>query len=128
MKKLIVALLVLFATSAMAADKTALVKLTWDGKDANGVMEQSLPVTIQVFNADTLAVLSTATVPGSVIDFSMPVFTVSVADNGSTVLRVNAKARDSVGNISAASATVTTTLYGADTIPPGTPIITITIQ
>lgn len=128
MKKLIVALLVLFATSVMAADKTALPKLTWDGKDTNGVVEASLPVTIQVFNADTLAILSTATVSGPVVNFSMPTFIVPVPDNGSTVLKVYAKAKDSVGNSSAASPTITTTLYGADTVPPGTPIISITIQ
>lgn len=132
MRKMFIGIIILsallIAASVMAADKTALVKLTWDGKDTNGAVEASLPVTIQVFNADTLAVLSTAPVSGPVVNFSMPTFTVTVPDNGSTVLRVNAKATDSAGNPSAASTTITTTLYGADTVPPGTPIITITIQ
>ena len=128
MKKLLVSLIVLLATSAMAADKVALVKLNWDGKDVSGATELSLPVTITVYNADTLAVLSTANVSGAVTAFNMPTFIVTVPDNGSTVLRVNAKAKDSIGNTSAASATVVTTLYGADTNAPGVPIITITIQ
>jgi len=120
-------LLVVYAP-ASAADKVAQVKLTWDGKDTSGATELSLPVTITVYNADTSAVLSTANVPGPVTNFNMPTFTVTVPDNGSTVLKVNAKAKDSVGNTSAASATVVTTLYGADTVPPGVPVITITIQ
>lgn len=130
MKRLIALIIVsmFIGSVAMAADKVAQVKLSWDGKDTSGATELSLPVTITVYNADTLAVLSTANVSGPVTAFNMPTFLVSVPDNGSTILRVNAKAKDSVGNTSAASTTVVTTLYGADTNAPGVPIITITIQ
>jgi hypothetical protein len=127
MKKIaLAALLVLLAGVVMAAD--CQVSLTWDGRQTDGQMEGSLPVTFTVFDADTNLVLSTAQVVGRVTDYAMPSFTVTVAPNTTKVLSVYATAKDSVGNESARSVTVSTTLVGADTSSPAQPVINITIQ
>lgn len=124
--KLLVILVVLgLFQTAWAADCT--VTLSWDGKDALGNTESSLPVHFEVVNADTLDVLTSADVNGAVTDYTMPGFSIVVPDNQTITLRVYATATDSVGNKSEPSEIATTTLTGNDTSAPMQPVINITI-
>lgn len=126
MKRLaLIAVCALFAQGVWAADCT--VTLSWDGLQANGTAEQSLPVTFEVYDADTLDVLTSAQVNGAVTDYAMPSFSVNVPDNQTITLRVQATATDSVGNKSEPSEIATATLTGADTSAPMQPQINITI-
>lgn len=124
-KSLVVLVILGLFQTASAADCT--VTLSWDGLQANGTAEQSLPVTFEVYDADTMDVLSTAQVNGAVTDYAMPSFSVNVPDNQTITLRVQATATDSAGNRSAPSEVATATLTGADTSAPMQPQINITI-
>ena len=121
----ILAVCALFATTGMAADCT--VTLSWDGLQANGQVEQSLPVTFTVYDADTQDVLTSAQVNGAVTDYAMPGFSIVVPDNQTITLKVYATATDSVGNKSEPSEIATATLTGSDTSAPMQPVINITI-
>lgn len=111
---------------AMAAECT--VTLSWDGKDSAGNMEQSLPVTFEVQDADTLDVLTSAQVNGPVTDYAVPSFGYQAPDNQEITLRIQARAKDSKGNTSPPSAVVSAVIKGADTLGPLAPQITITVR
>jgi hypothetical protein len=126
---IILAMAILFPGHTLfAAQQEALISLSWDGKDGAGKIEQSLPVTITVFDADSLIALSSASVDGPVTDYAMPPFSVTVEDNQDRILKVFAVAKDSQGNESGQSDTVSVTLTGKDTVGPGVPVIRITVQ
>ena len=110
---------------AMAAECT--VSLTWDGKDALGKTEASLPVTFTVYDADTLDVLTSAQVNGAVTGYALPPFSYQAPDNQTITLRIQATAKDSKGNESPPSQVVSATIKGQDTAGPLSPQITITI-
>ncbi len=126
MKRLVlIAVCALFAQGVWAAD--CQVTLSWDGLQANGQAEQSLPVTFTVFNADTQDVLSTAQANGAVTDYAMPSFSVVPPANTTMTLRMYATAKDSAGNESGHSETVSVELTGDDTVGPVAPVINISI-
>lgn len=127
MKRLaLIAVCALFAQGVWAAD--CQVSLSWDGLQANGQLEQSLPVTFTVFNADTQDVLSAAQANGAVTDYAMPSFSVVPPANTVQTLRIYATAKDSAGNESGHSEVVSVELTGDDTVGPVAPVISITIQ
>ena len=125
-KSLVVLVILGLFQTASAAD--CQVSLSWDGLQANGQLEQSLPVTFTVFNADTQDVLSTAQANGAVTDYAMPSFSVVPPANTVLTLRMYATAKDSAGNESGHSEVVSVELTGDDTVGPMSPIINITIQ
>lgn len=114
------------ATVSMAADCT--VKLSWDGKDSTGKAEQSLPVTFEIRDADTLDILTSGQVNGAVKDYALPAFGYQAPDNQDVTLRIDAVAKDSKGNTSEPSTTVSAVIHGKDTIGPVQPQITININ
>lgn len=113
---------------AAAADYTVQPSLSWDGNDATGMEEKSTPITIGLYETGTNALKSSIQVSGPVTAKAMPGFTVTVPDNKDTVLSYYAKATDSAGNASASSEPATVTVKGKDTVPPGTPVINITVE
>lgn len=125
-KRILVLLAILaMASSVYAADCT--VSLTWDGKDALGKVEASLPVTFTVYDADTLDVLTSAQVNGAVAGYALPPFSYQAPDNQTITLRIQATAKDSKGNESPPSQVVSAIIKGQDTAGPLSPQITITI-
>lgn len=136
MKRIALVLLVLLAfvlPSLSFADttKTVAATLTWDGKDSGGTTEASMPVTIKLYQDGTTPVLkSSLTVSGAVTNQAMPTFTLTVADNVTTTFSFYATATDSaaIPNVSAKSVSVSLTIVGKDTIPPGIPVINLILQ
>lgn len=124
-KTLVVLVILGLFQTASAAD--CQVSLSWDGLQANGQPEQSLPVTFTVFNADTQDVLSAAQVNGAVTDYAMPSFSVVPPANTVQTLRIYATAKDSAGNESGHSEVVSVELTGDDTVGPVAPVINISI-
>lgn len=137
MKRIALVLVVLLAfilpSISCFADttKTVAATLTWDGKDANGSGEASMPVTIKLYQDGTTPVLkSTITVTGSVTNAAMPTFTLTVADNVTTTFNFYATASDSATppNVSPKSVSVPLTIVGKDTVAPGVPVINLILQ
>lgn len=125
----IVAVAVLVAVvSAWGRDYELVPSLSWDGKDASGAVEASLPVTFELRDADSGGVVSSAQVAGPVTGYVMPSVRVAVPDNTSTTRRYYATAKDAAGNVSAPSNTVEVTLAGDDTIGPMAPVIVLEVQ
>jgi len=123
---------ILFALSPLAfgaTTKTVSATVTWDGKDSTGVTEPSVPVTIKLYqDGTTPTVVSSLALSAAATNATMPSFTISVADNGTSTFTFYATATDSAGNVSGKSTSVTLTISGADTIPPGTPVIKLQLN
>ena len=117
---------IILASAAQAAD--CIVTCSWDGLQANGQIEGSLPVQIIIFDADTQDTLTQASVTGAVTDLQLPSFSLVPPDNEVLVVHIAAKAVDSAGNVSAPSEVKTIMLTGNDTVPPGTVIININLN
>lgn len=131
MKKIIIAtLLVLLSTVCFAKDFTARATIaSWNGLDANGVLEGSLPVTIKLYNATTNLVVSQVNVTGPVTNFVMPDFIVTVPSNATLKVKFYATATDSVGNVSVKGPDSNEiTLVGDDTVAPSVINVNITVQ
>lgn len=133
MKKISVIFMVLMAimVSTAFADTTKTVQptITWNGQGADGKVEGSYPVTLNLYqDGTTPALKSTLSVAtGSVTNANMPTFTVVQPDNLTSTYNYYATATDSAGNISGKSAVVSLTIVGKDSIAPSSPTITITI-
>jgi hypothetical protein len=132
MKKLFLIMVLILAMGIPAFAGTKTLQPTigaWDGNDSSGNPEISYPVKIDIFrDGATPTVVSTVSVTGVVMNYAMPTFTVDVPDNTSTKYTFYAVATDASGNASPKSAAVSITLTGKDTIPPGTPVITIIVN
>lgn len=127
MKRLMLVIIALFvAVTVQAADFQAQPVVSWDGLQTDGQTENSLPVKINI-EADG-AIVSTADVNGPVTNYPMPVCTLTAAPNGQTTIAIRAQAIDSAGNASAWSAVYELVLDGEDTLPPGVPVINITVS
>lgn len=105
----------------MAETKTCVVSCDWDGKDATGALEGSLPAVIKIYDASTDALKTQAEVNGPVSAFALPGFPVEVADNVKNTFTFYGTVTDSAGNVSAPSVVITKIIVGKDTVPPSKP-------
>lgn len=135
MKRIVLISLVVFGLifpsfAFAATTKTIQATVTWDGKDADGNTEASLPISINLYkDGATPAVVSTLSLSAaSTSGEAMPTFTLTVEDNTTTTFSFYATATDSAGNISGKSSSVSVTLTGSDTIAPGTPVIKLQLS
>ena len=126
MKKLLVLLLLLVSTSAMAATYPVTATFTHNFKDTAGGNEIGT-LTVKLYNNATNALVSTATITGPVTNQSLPGFNLTVPDNTATSVQFYATATDAAGNVSAKGMSNIVVVPGLDTLAPGTISVTITI-
>lgn len=130
MKKILLFLAILaFTIPVYAKDFNCGVTASWNGSDANGAVEGSLPVTIEIRDSANDALLSSATINSPVVNYEFPSFVYPVADNATVQFKCYAVAIDSAGNKSGRAESNVITLKGTDTVPPSSiNVINIIIQ
>ena len=100
MKKLIIGLLFLCSSSIVHAQQTILAEmnLTWNGKDTQGKIENSLPVSFRAYNATTNALMGTSLFNGPVTNFRIPIVITMPRNHYTNIVYIYTVLSDSVGN------------------------------
>ena len=126
MKKLLVALIMLIATTAMGADYPASVTFSCSFKDTAGNTETG-PLLVKLYDVAGDVLKSQLSITGPVTNQAMPGFTVTVPNNTTTNVQFYAVATDPAGNSSAKGMSNIVAVKGLDTVAPSTITVNITI-
>jgi hypothetical protein len=100
MKKLMLVLFLCLIGSSLYAQQTILAELnlTWNGKDTQGKIENSLPVSFRAYNAKTNTLMGTSLFNGPVTNFHIPIVITMPRNHYTNIVYIYTVLSDSVGN------------------------------